>query len=128
MDCDLTSGEQQEETLDPTHSVMVSSQKSEDVTEKASSAGIPGTASNLPQPAPVSKGTNGISARTENVAYQTSRIVRHTHTPQGVVRRMSLAVLVDQSVRWEGDGAAEHRVLVPPTPETLKTIRDLVAG
>ena len=35
VDCDLTSGEQQEETLDPTHSVMVSSQKTEDVTERA---------------------------------------------------------------------------------------------
>ena len=35
VECDLTSGEQQEETFDPTHSVMVSSQKTEDVTEHA---------------------------------------------------------------------------------------------
>jgi flagellar M-ring protein FliF len=55
-------------------------------------------------------------------------VVRHTKIPQGVIKRMSLAVLVDQSVRWEGDGAAKHRVLVPPAPETLKTIKDLVAG
>ena len=41
---------------------------------------------------------------------------------------MSLAVLVDQDVTWEGQGAARHRVLVPPPPEKLKTIRDLVAG
>jgi flagellar M-ring protein FliF len=129
VDIDLTSGEQQEETLDPTRSVMVSSQKSEDVTERAGSSGIPGTASNLPQPAsaPV-KSANGVSRRTENVTYQTSRVVRHTKIPQGVVRRMSLAVLVDQSVRWEGAGAAQHRVLDPPSPETLKTIKDLVAA
>jgi len=50
------------------------------------------------------------------------------HIPRGVVRRMSLAVLVDQTVQWEGDGAAKKKVLVPPAPETLKTIRDLVAG
>jgi len=129
VDCDLTSGEQQEETLDPSKSVMTSSQKTEDVTEHATTSGIPGTASNLPQQAnSAGKGTNGISRRTENVAYQTSRVIRHTKIPQGVIRRMSLAVLVGQSVTWEGDGAAKHRVLVPPSPETLKTIKDLVAG
>ena len=128
VDCDLTSGDQQEETLDPTRSVMLSSQKSEDLTERNIAGGIPGTASNLPQQASTNKVAGGISRRTENVTYQTSRIVRHTHIPQGVIHRMSLAVLVDQAVRWEGEGAASHRVLVPPPPETLKTIRDLVAG
>ena len=54
--------------------------------------------------------------------------MRHTKIPQGVIKRMSLAVLVDQTVHWEGDGAAKHRVLTPPAPETLKTIKDLVAG
>jgi flagellar M-ring protein FliF len=130
VDVDLTSGEQQEETLDPARSVMVNSQKTEDVTDRASAAGIPGTSSNLP-PAPTTRPTTGsgtVSRRTENIQYQSSRIVRHTHTPQGVVRRMSLAVLVGQSVRWDGDGAAKQRVLVPPTGETLKAIRDLVAG
>jgi flagellar M-ring protein FliF len=109
--------------------VMVTSQKTEDVSERPGSSGIPGTASNLPQPPPVApKTSNGVSRRTENVTYQTSRVVRHTKIPQGVVKRMSLAVLVDQSVRWEGEGAAKHRVLTPPAPETLKTIKDLVAG
>ena len=130
VDYDMTSTEQQEETLDPTKSVMQSSQKTEDVTERATlSAGIPGTASNLPNPAPTSsKLSGGVSRRTENVNYQTSRVVRHTKIPQGIIRRMSLAILVDQAVRWEGEGAAKHRVMIPPTPETLKTIRDLVAG
>src|ERR1035438_5229603 len=125
VDCDLTSGEEQEETLDPSRSVMLSSQKTEDATERASSSGIPGTAANLPGAAASPARTGGgISRRTENITYQTSRIVRHTRIPQGVVKRMSLAVLVDQGVRWEG----KQRVLVPPAPETLKTIKDLVAG
>ena len=129
VDYDLTSGEQQEETLDPSRSVMLSSQKTEDVTERAASSGVPGTAANLPQQASSSgKEPNGVSRRTENVTYQTSRVIRHTKIPQGVIRRMSLAVLVDQSVRWEGEGAARRRVLAPPAPETLKTIKDLVAG
>ena len=41
---------------------------------------------------------------------------------------MSLSVLVDQDVTWEKDKNAFKRVLVPPAPEKLKVIRDLVAG
>jgi flagellar M-ring protein FliF len=130
VDCDLTSGEQQEETLDPAKSVMLSSQKTEEGADHPVSGGVPGTASNLPHPAnnAPNKTTGGVSRRTENITYQTSRLVKTTRIPQGVVRRMSLAVLVDQTVQWEGDGAARKKVLVPPSPETLKTIRDLVAG
>ncbi|HEX3745140.1 MAG TPA: flagellar basal-body MS-ring/collar protein FliF [Bryobacteraceae bacterium] len=128
VDCDLTSGEQQEETLDPSKSVMVSSQKTEEGADHPVAGGVPGTASNLPNPPAPQNKTNGIARRTENITYQTSRTVRTTRIPQGVVRRMSLAVLVDQTVQWDGDGANRKKVLVPPTPETLKTIRDLVAG
>ena len=130
VDCDLTSGEQQEETLDPSKSVMVSSQKTEEGADRPVSGGVPGTASNLPNPVnnAANKTSNGIARRTENVTYQTSRTVRHIKIPQGVVKRMSLAVLVDQTVQWDGEGAARKRVLVPPTADTLKTIKDLVAG
>jgi flagellar M-ring protein FliF len=130
VDCDLTSGEQQEETLDPAKSVMLSSQKTEEGAEHPVAGGIPGTASNLPNPPnnAQNKTTTGVSRRTENITYQASRTVRTTHIPQGLVKRMSLAVLVDQTVQWDGDGANRKKVLVPPAPETLKTIRDLVAG
>jgi flagellar M-ring protein FliF len=128
VDCDLTSGEQQEETLDPAKSVMLSSQKTEEGNDHPVAGGVPGTASNLPNPPAPNKTTSGVARRTENITYQTSRTVRTTRIPQGVVRRMSLAVLVDQTVQWEGDGAAKKKLLVPPAPETLKTIRDLVAG
>jgi flagellar M-ring protein FliF len=128
VDCDLTSGEQQEETFNPDQSVMVSSQKSEDSNERPSSGGIPGTTSNLPNPPQPSKGVSGSSHRTENVTYQSSRVVKHTKIPQGVIRRMSLSVLVGQPEHWEGAGKTRRRVVVPPSPEKLKTIRDLVAG
>jgi flagellar M-ring protein FliF len=126
VECDLSSGEQQEETLDPSKSVMLSSQKTEEGADRPVSGGVPGTASNLPNPpnnAP-NKTTTGVARRTENITYQTSRTVRTTRIPQGVVRRMSLAVLVDHTAQWEGS----KKLLVPPTPETMKTIRDLVAG
>ena len=49
-ECDFSSGEQSEESFDPARSVMVSSQKSEDVAPAALAGGVPGTASNLPRP------------------------------------------------------------------------------
>ena len=128
VDCDLTSGDQQEETFQPDRSVMLTSQKSEDVDMRGATGGIPGTASNLPSPPEKSASSGRIGHTTENVTYQTSRVVRHTTIPQGVVRRMSLSVLVGQTFRWEGSGKTKQRVSVPPTPETLKTIKDLVAG
>src|SRR5437899_10978406 len=55
-------------------------------------------------------------------------MVKRTRIPQGAVKRMSLAVLLDQNVRWEGKGPAAKRTLEPPSPEKVKTIRDLVAA
>jgi flagellar M-ring protein FliF len=129
VDCDLTSGEQSEETYDPNRSVMSTSQKTEDIAGGSLANGVPGTASNLPRPTsrPGSSGT-GTTRRTESINYQTSRLVRHTKLPQGAVKRMSIAVLVDQTVRWEGLGLKAKRIIDPPTPEKLKTIRDMVAG
>src|SRR6185437_3065173 len=116
-------------TFDPTKSVMVSSQKTEDSSERSSVSGIPGTASNLPHPPGSSPGGGGeLSRRTENVTYETSRIIKKTRIPQGMIKRMSLSVLVGQEMKWEGEGKARHRVPVPPDPETLKTIKELVAG
>ena len=129
VDCDFSRVDQSEEIFDPARSVMVSSQKTEDVSGAPGAAGIPGTASTLPRPS--SRPATilaGVSRRTENIAYQSTRTVRRTSLPEGVIKRMSLSVLVDQSVRWEGEGRSRKRVLVPPAPETLKAIRDLVAG
>jgi flagellar M-ring protein FliF len=69
-----------------------------------------------------------MSRRTENVNFQTSRTVKHVKIPQGGIKRLSASLLIDQDVRWEGKGNQMHRVLVPPTPEKIKAIHDIVAG
>jgi flagellar M-ring protein FliF len=126
---DLTSGDQSEEIFDPEKSVMVSSQTSQDLPAAAAAeGGVPGTASNLPR-AEASRATAAASVtaygrRTENINYQTSRVVRHTRLPQGAVKRLSLSVLVDHALRYQ-DGKP---VVEPPTPEKLKVIRDLAAA
>jgi flagellar M-ring protein FliF len=127
-DVDLTSGEQSEETYDPQKSVMTSSQTSEDGPALPSAAGVPGTASTLPRPtatpAGAANGASNYARKTESVTYQTSRLVRHTKLPQGAIRKLSISVLVDHTLRWEGT----KKVIDPPSPEKLKTIHDVVAA
>jgi flagellar M-ring protein FliF len=129
VECDFSGGEQSEEIFDPARSVMVSSQRTEDGAGSSTAAGVPGTASSLPRPAsrPAS-GSSRVTRSTENITYQSSRTVKKTRLPAGSVRRLSLAVLVDQDVTWQKNGNGFQRVLVPPPPEKLKVIRDLVAG
>jgi flagellar M-ring protein FliF len=164
---DMTSGEQSEETFDPTKSVMVSSQKTEDMNGTTRPGTMaPGTASNLPptnipqpanataaQPAtPPQTTANGAPAatspaadaskqpaaarstgtttnsnrRTESITFQSSRVVKHLKIPQGSIKKLSIAVLVDQGVKWEGQGKQMHRVVTPPDPDKMKAIQTLV--
>lgn len=129
-ECDFTSGEQSEETFDPNKSVMLTSQRTEDISGAAASGGgVPGTASNLPRPVPrAASGAGGVSRKTENTTFQTSRVVKRLKLPQGTLRRLSVSVLVDQKLRWDGTGAKARRVLEPPPAETLKVVRDVLAG
>jgi len=130
VDCDFTSGEQSEESFDPQKSVMAASQRSEDLLGGGSqSGGVPGTASNLPQPPSRTSSSGPTSTRrSESITYQTSRVVRHVKLPEGVVKRVSASILLDQDTVWQGQGKKKARVLVPPSPEKVKTIHDLVAA
>jgi flagellar M-ring protein FliF len=129
VECDFSSAEQSEENFDPSKSVMLTSQKTEDISGGPVAAGVPGAASSLPRPTsrPVT-GSGGVTRRTENITYQSSHTVRHVRLPEGAIKHMSVALLVDSDVRWEGTGDKAKRVVQPPTPEKLKTIHDLVAG
>jgi flagellar M-ring protein FliF len=124
-DVDLTSGEQSEEIFDPTKSVMTTSQRTDDGPALPFASGIPGSASNLPKP--VTKpltGSSNYARHTESVGYQTSRVVKHTRLPQGAVKKLSLSVLVDHTLRWD----KTNRIIEPPSAEKLKVIHDLVAA
>ena len=113
VECDFAGGELSEEVFDPSRSVMASSQRTEDTAGSAGASGVPGTPSTLPHPA----GKNGPAA--------SNRVTRMT---SGSVKKISLAVLVDNELTWQQEKSGFKRVLVPPTPEKLKVIHDLVAG
>jgi len=130
VDCDFSGGDQSEEIFDPARTVMASSQRTEDSAGAAGAAGVPGTASSLPRPTsrPGSSAANKVTRMTENIIYQATRTVRKTRLPAGTIKKMSLAILVDQDLTWEPDKTGYKRILSPPSPEKLKTIHDLVAG
>lgn len=129
VDCDFSSGDQSEEIFDPNKSVMVNSQRSEETGATASTGGLPGTQSNLPRPParPLSGG-NSTSRRTENVSFQTSRMVKHLKLPEGTLKRLSVSVLLDQRSHWEVANNKPKLVMDPPTPAQLKAVKDLVSG
>ncbi|MBI2687127.1 MAG: flagellar M-ring protein FliF [Acidobacteria bacterium] len=126
LECDAASGDQSEETFDPSKSVMVNSQRSEDGSTPASANGVPGTASNLPRPAsrPVGAAGGPLYRRSENTTFQTSRVIRHIKFPQGQVKRLSVSVLLDYTVKMENG----KRTIEPPPPERLRAIKDIVAA
>jgi flagellar M-ring protein FliF len=130
VECDFTTSEENQETVDPAKSVLLTSQITEESSGGAAVAGgTPGTASNLPRP-PLRAGTSspGVLRRTENTSYQPSRTVKHTVSPRGAVRRISTAVLLDQTVRWDGTGVKARKTLVPPSPDVIKAVHDMVAS
>jgi flagellar M-ring protein FliF len=122
---DLTSGDQSEEMFDPAKSAMTTSQKTDDGPALPSASGVPGTASNVPVPMakPVTTSSN-YARHTESISYETSRVVRHTKLPQGTVKKISLSVLVDHTLRWD----KTNRIIEPPSADKLKVIHDLVAA
>ncbi len=127
-ECDMNSGEQSEESFDPTHSVMVSSQRTEDVSSQTRPAsGIPGTSSTLPDTGQRTATAGGSTSRkTESINYETSHTIKRMVLPQGAIRRLSISVLLDHEVHFEANG--KKRVLVPPSPERIKVIHDLVSA
>ena len=129
VECDFAGVEENEEVWDPTKSVMVSSQRTEESTGSAqTSAGVPGTQANLPDPPPRPAGSTGTTRRTESSNYQTSRKVRHVEQSRGEVKRITVAVLLDQESHWEGDGSAKKRVFVAPAAEKIAVIKNLVTN
>ncbi len=125
VEVDITSGDQSEEVYDPEKAAVVTSSKTQDGPALPADSGVPGTASNLPRPTstPVS-GSSNYARKTENSSFQTSRLIKHTKMPKGEIKKVSLAVLVDHSLRWEG----KKRIVEPPSPEKLKVIQSLVSA
>ena len=104
VEYDLSSSEESQDKYDPAVSAVLTTQRSEEQTGAgAGTGGVPGTASNLPtsngggtQPVAIEDGAQ--SSKSENSTFGVNKIVRHTVSPAGRVKRITAAVLVNDVV------------------------------
>jgi flagellar M-ring protein FliF len=129
IDLDFNSMEQTEETFNPNPPVVLSQQKSEERAGSASSvSGIPGTQSNLGTTAPQSVVSIPERIRqSETTNYEVNKLVRHTVQPKGMIRRLSVAVILDHQTVYSKtkDGKVVSRQ-EPRSQKELDAYRDLV--
>ena len=121
-DVDFTYTEETSESFDPARSVVRSEQISEDLTTGNATipSGIPGAVSNQPPEAtgidPATIATEGEQAEPKNSSrsstrnFEVDRTIRHTRPQAGAIRRLSVAVLIDDT---PVEGAETQATLTP---------------
>jgi flagellar M-ring protein FliF len=104
IDYDQSSSEENKETYDPSVSALLNDQKSEEQVTGGGTAGVPGTASNVPSPKQA-QAANTIAApnttqssKSETAQYGVNKVVVRTQVPAGRIQRLSVAILVDDAV------------------------------
>jgi len=118
VDFDEASTDENDEKYDPAVSALLTMQRTEDSAGGASiSSGVPGTTSNIPAakpakpagqasqqnnaPAAQTSAANSSpsqSSKTESAQYGVNKTIIHTITPAGGIRRISAALLVDDTI------------------------------
>jgi flagellar M-ring protein FliF len=109
LDYDPKNSDETEELYDPDKTVTLAVQRSEQTAgEQTVAAGVAGAASNAPnvQALPVypKQTTAPQSAKTESDTYGVSKTVRHVVTNAGGVRRMTVAVVVNDRLQQPAEG------------------------
>ncbi len=129
IDLDFNTTEQTEETFNPTPQAIASQQKTEErIGSSGMASGVPGTA---PTPAtPAAQGQSASSDRSrqsEVTNYEVSKMVRHTVQPKGTVRRVSVAVILDNKTVFRQGADGKFTSSTQPIPaEDLEKWRQLV--
>ena len=135
-DIDFTQEETTEELFNPERWVVRSEQSSESATmSSAAAAGVPGALSNQPpadatlvEGAGTVEGGPAAGARPQNSSrnmvknYEVDRTIRHKRQGTGLVKRLTVAVLVDDHVT--GEGGDQERT--PLTNEEITRLTTLV--
>ena len=131
VDYELGTTDESQEKYDPSVSVLLTDQKSEDQAGGSSvPSGVPGTSSNIPKPnaeknqIPAQPAATQ-SSKTESATYGVNKTVTHTVTPAGRVSRITAAILVDdEMVRTVTKGKVSY-TRRKRTPDELEKIRNL---
>jgi flagellar M-ring protein FliF len=132
VDLDFDKVKINEEKFDPQGQVERSvQQKDEKIQKRDAGAGLPGTASNV---APATGGASAILTESTDkkettTNYEISKTVRAIDQATGSVKRMTLAVIVDNYSTWDKDAKGEPvQKTTPRSADELKKIRDQVAA
>jgi len=97
---DPSTVEEQQESYDPEKTVALTMQRTEESNGGAQPGGAAGTASNVPgggAPAKTASSENLALSKSENGTYAVNKMMRHSTQPAGRLKRLAVAVLVDDS-------------------------------
>jgi len=133
---DFTVTEQTEERFNPDLPALRSEQINEQASRLSSAQGVPGALSNQPPAAGAApeQAGGGLDAGGSDTSplntskratrnFELDKTVSHTRLPSGTLRRISVAVVVDDSVTAAGDGQVIRK---PRSPEEISRITQLV--
>jgi flagellar M-ring protein FliF len=128
LDYESAETEETRESYDPTQSVTLSMQRTEQSTgPEPVAAGVPGTASNAPnsQSLPVYPRQMSLpqTAKTESGTYGASKTVRHVVESPGKVRRLTAAIVVNDRLMKSASGAMQAQW----QPRSADELRNLTA-
>jgi flagellar M-ring protein FliF len=129
IEMDFSATESQEETYNPSQTLILNQQKTEErVGGQRGASGIPGTASNLGNAAPqAASSVPERERKSESTNYAGNRTVKHIIQPKGAVRRLSVAVILDNKMVWSKaqDGKPISRT-EPLSGQEIGAYRELV--
>jgi flagellar M-ring protein FliF len=121
---DPSTVEEQQESYDPDKTVALTMQRTEENNGSAQSAGAAGTASNVPgggNPAKAASGDSLAQSKSESGTYAVNKIVRHSTQPAGRLKRLAVAVLVDDVYNPGNKSNPRQK----RSPEELRSIEDI---
>ncbi len=121
---DPSTVEEQQESYDPEKTVALTMQRAEETNGTPLPGGAAGTASNVPSggtPARTANSESLAQSKSENGTYAVNRVVRHSTQPAGRLKRLAVAVLVDD-IYNPGDKNNPHQ---KRSPEELKNIEEI---
>lgn len=132
-DVDFTVTEKTQEMFNPDLPALRSEQTQEDVNSQSKVQGVPGALSNQPPPTGVApevaagqekpaNAETGSSSKSATRNYELDKTITHTRQASGALRRLSVAVVVDDK-RVNVDGNFTQQ---PYSQEDLNQLRDLV--
>lgn len=125
VNVDFTRVEETKELFDPDSQVVRSEQKLLENRTTSTPSGVPGVKSNIPGGTKGPTSTqSGVTKQTETVNYEISKVKSHVIRPTGVIKRVTVAVLVDGI--YKKDEKTGKMVYTPRTEEELKTYEELV--